>query len=130
MISPRSNRWISYWPAKMAETDKKLADGIAPGDADTPRPLSDGRWAIGGYQPKSASPVSAPTALPPNQISSAHRKIEKRKIIQVSVADYLTTGFVIVALCNDGTLWIKKDHSKWIMVIDIPQPDKTETENP
>lgn len=58
----------------------------------------------------------------------------KRKIIQIAIAgtgNGLNMNTEIVALCNDGTAWIRLDHGKkWTQLPPIPQPAQTEGDAP
>ena len=60
---------------------------------------------------------------------------DERKVIQIAVANTQVNDEVIIALCNDGTIWRKKiisignlsKQSDWIRLQNIPQ-GKTEKE--
>lgn len=43
--------------------------------------------------------------------------MQKRKVIQIAVAP----DGKIIALCDDGTIWIKK--SEWFNIIDVPSDE-------
>ena len=50
---------------------------------------------------------------------------KRRKIVQVSAAQSETinrTSSLIVALCDDGTVWYMKDNYRWFALDDVPQP--------
>ena len=49
----------------------------------------------------------------------------KREIVQIAVtSEGPNTYSVVVALCNDGTLWnMSLEYGGWAQLTNIPQPD-------